>query len=56
MMQKYRAVGGSIPTPYFYNGSQLELPALLLTMEDIQKKFRDHINAWKAGSMEVHLT
>ena len=45
MMEKYRAVGGNILTPYFYSGIQLELPALLLTMEDVQKRFRDHINA-----------
>ena len=56
MMEKRRAVGCSILTPDFYSGSQLELPAPLLTMEDIQKRFRHHINAWKADSMEVDLS
>ena len=45
-MDKYRSAGGSVLTPYFYNGNQLELPALLLAMEDVHTRFRDHINAW----------
>ena len=55
-MDKYRAAGGSVLTPYFYNGTQLELPALLLAMEDIQTRFRDHINAWTAGRIEGALS
>jgi hypothetical protein len=38
MMDKYCSAGGSVLTPYFYNGSQLELPALLLAMEGIHTR------------------
>ena len=55
-MDKYRSAGGSVLTPYFYNGTQLELPALLLAMEDIHTRFRDHINAWTAGRIEGALS
>ena len=29
-----------------------KLPALLSTMEDIHRRFTDHINAWTAGTIE----
>ena len=55
-MEKYRAVGGSILTPYICSGAHLELLALVQTLGDIQKRSRDHINAWKAGSIEGALS
>ena len=56
MMEQYRSAGGSVLTPYFYNGNQLELPALLLAMEDVHTRFRDHINAWTDGRIEGALS
>jgi hypothetical protein len=56
MMDKYCSAGGSVLTPYFYNGSQLELPALLLAMEGIHTRFRDHINAWSDNRVEGALS
>ena len=56
MPDKYRMVGGDVITPYFFNGTQLTLPALLKTMEVMQVKFRDHTNAWSDGKVQGKLS